>query len=326
VGYYQSLFGPFPYPQLAISQIPGSFGQGWPGLVYLPTFVFLPASVLAQMGSTAGPENLEDRLTLKHEVAHQWWGNLVGWRTYHDQWLSEGFASYAAALDLARGKDGDKLFRQLLQDYRHDLLAKDEQGATVESAGPIWLGARLNNSLDPHGYDAIVYKKACWVIHMLRLLLTDPATGSDARFFQMLRGFISTYRGQDASTEDFVAYAEKYITSTSDLDRDHKLNWFFNEWVYSTGLPEYELKTSIGGPARGVYLVEGNITQSGVSPSFDMLVPIKVSYGAGARERQKSKRVLVPVSGSGGRFHFTSAARPERIAIDQDAILAVVHP
>ena len=149
---------------------------------------------------------------IAHEIAHQWWGNLLGWQTYHDQWLSEGLASYAAALFLAQGKDGSHQFHDLLHLYKDDLLAKTSEGATVESGGPIWLGQRLSSSLDPEGYSNIVYKKACWVLHMLRGLMTDPKTGSDARFFRMLRDFVTHYQGQSVSTEDFIHHAEKYMT------------------------------------------------------------------------------------------------------------------
>ncbi|HEY6292184.1 MAG TPA: M1 family aminopeptidase [Terriglobia bacterium] len=325
VSYFETLFGPFPYPKLAISQIPGDLGQGWPGLVYLPTFAFLPARTLSEPTLRFGPENLEDRVILEHEIAHQWWGNLVGWRTYHDQWLSEGFASYAAALELAQEKDGDKLFRELLRDYRRDLLAKDNQGDTVESAGPIWLGGRLSNSLDPKGFDAIVYKKACWVIQMLHFVLTDPESGSDARFFQMLRDFIATYRGEDPSTEDLIAQAEKYMTRASDLDRDKKLDWFFREWVYSTGIPEYKLQSSTRHLGRGPYQVEGTITQSGVPAEFEMLVPVTVVDVSVSPQRKQTRRLVVPVTSAGGHFRFTSNLRPEHIAIDEDSILAVVR-
>lgn len=325
VGYFQTIFGPFPYPRLAISQIPGDFGQGWPELVYLPTYAFLPTSVTSQLGPSAESAHLENHTALAHEIAHQWWGNEVGWRTYHDQWLSEGFATYGAALDLAQGKDGSRAFHELLRDYRNDLLAKNKQGATVESGGPIFLGDRLANSLDPHGYDAIVYKKACWVIHMLRLVLTDPGTGSDARFFQMLRDFLAAHRGTDASTDDFIRCAQKYMTPASDLDRNGKLDWFFREWVYSTGLPEYELKTSVRRLGQGSYRVQGTISQLSGPADFEMLVPVVVAYGTRRSPEQYSKRLIVPVSSSSGHFHFTTSAAPEHIAIDQDAILAIVR-
>ena len=321
VAYFESLFGPFPYPQLAISQVPGNFGQGWPGLVYLPTLSFLPPTVLPQLGIKPGRESTEDRVALDHEIAHQWWGNQVGWRTYHDQWLSEGFASYAAALELRQEKDGKGLFRELLRDYRSDLLAKNQQGRTVEAAGPIWLGGRLSNSLDPAGFDVIVYKKGCWVIHMLRLLFMDPESGSDARFFQMLKDFVAAYSGREPSTEDFIAHAEKYMTHAADLDHDRKLDWFFKEWVYSIGLPEYKLKSSIHGGSGGTYRIEGTITQRGVDPGFEMLVPVNVTYRSGAGRESNVRMFLVPVTNVGGRFHFTASSRPERIAIDEDDIL-----
>jgi Peptidase family M1 domain len=325
VAYFEELFGPFPYRRLAISQIPGNFGQGWPELVYLPTYAFLPTSVTSELGARTAASNLEDRTALAHEIAHQWWGNEIGWSTYHDQWLSEGFASYVAALELSQEKDGSRLFHDLLRDYRADLLVKDKQGSTVESGGPVILGGRLGNSLNPQGYDAIVYKKACWVVHMLRLVLTDPQTGSDARFFQMLRDFLAAYRGTSASTEDFIRCAQTYMASAADLDRNGKLDWFFKEWVYSTGLPEYQLRTSVRRLGQGSYQVQGTITQVDAPSGFEMLVPVVVAYGSRRSREQDSRRLIVPVSSSGGRFHFTTAVPPERIAIDQDAILAIVR-
>lgn len=325
VRYFQTLFGPFPYPRLAVAQIPGDFGQGWPELIYLPTFAFLPDFVRMQMSATQKFAGLEDRAVVPHEIAHQWWGNEVGWQTYHDQWLSEGFASYAAALSLTQERDGDRLFRRLLRDYRSDLLAKNKEGDIVESEGPIWLGSRLSNSLDPDGYNAIVYKKACWVLHMLRLLLTDPQTGSDARFFQMLSEFASEYQGRTPSTDDFARHAEKYMTREADLEHDHRLDWFFKEWVYSTGVPEYRLQASTRRLEGGAYQVAGTITENTSDREFEMLVPVSVSYRSASSRAVRLKRVLVPVTGAGGHFRFTTEVKPDRVTIDEDAILAIVH-
>jgi len=324
VRYYQTLFGPFPYPKLALAQVPGSFGQGWPELIYLPTFVFLPPTVRFQMSAKDRSADLENRVAAAHEIAHQWWGNEVGWRSYHDQWLSEGFASYAAALSLTQEKDGDRLMRQLLRDYRRDLLAKNREGDTVESGGPIWLGGRLSNSLDPGGYDAIIYKKSCWVLHMLRLVLSDPQTGSDARFFEMLRDFVSEYRSRSPSTQDFIRHAEKYMTREADLEHDHHLDWFFDEWVYSTGVPEYSLQTSTRHLADGAWHVQGAITETGKNREFEMLVPVTIASRPAALHA-KSARILVPVTGAGGRFRWTGSIKPDRVSIDQDAILAIAH-
>ncbi|HEV2176906.1 MAG TPA: M1 family aminopeptidase [Terriglobia bacterium] len=317
VRYFQTLFGPFPYSRLAISQIPGDFGQGWPGLVYLPTLAFLPRAERTQLGVRHSADELQEQVSVAHEIAHQWWGNMVGWKTYHDQWLSEGFASYAAALELARGPDGSRKFRDLLAGYRKDLLARNKDGATVDSEGPIWLGQRLSNSLDPTGYDTIVYQKACWVLHMLRMLLRDPATGSDVRFFKMLRDFAAEYRDQDPSTEDFIRHAQKYMTMADDLDHNRSLDWFFNEWVYGTGIPTYRLRAATKRLRGGRWIVEGTIEQSGVPPGFEMLVPVAARYG-------KDRKVTlgrVVVGASGGRFRFIIAESPSSIAIESDNVL-----
>jgi hypothetical protein len=321
VEYFASLFGPFPYPHLAISQAPGSFGQGWPELVYLPTLAFLPKADRSEMGLNRKGGDPLGLVVVAHEVAHQWWGNLLGWDTYHDQWLSEGLASYAAALFLARQKDGDRQFRDLLRLYKEDMLAKTGEGETIESGGPIWLGQRLTSSHDPEGYPNIVYKKACWVLHMLHGLMIDPKTGSDDRFFRMLRDFVSRYQGQSVSTEDFIQHAAKYMLPESDLERNHKLDWFFNEWVYETGIPTYHLETDVRDLAAGKYEVQGSITQNNVPRDFEMLVPIVATYA-------KDRRVTlgrVAVSETGAHFKFTTTRKPSRVAIDDENLLAVVH-
>jgi Peptidase family M1 domain len=320
VQYFSGLFGPFPYSSLALAQVPGDFGQGWPGLVYLPTLSFLPGTQLQQISGHPEGQDLDASLYIAHEIAHQWWGNEVSWKSYHDQWLSEGFATYAAALTLAREKDGDRKFHDLLQGYKHDLLSKNPDGETVESGGPIWLGQRLSSSVNPTGYDDIVYKKSCWVLHMLRSLMTDPKTGSDKRFFDALRAFVKAYTGRSPSTEDFLAQMDRYMTPSMDLDHNHHMEWFFADWVYGTGIPEYKLDSKTRRLAGDAYVVEGEISQSGVPGGFEMLVPVLADAGRG-------RSILlgrVAVSSTGGKFRFTTRFKPSRVAIDDEDLLAIV--
>ena len=358
VRWFELLFGPFPYSRLAISQIPGDFGQGWPELVYLPTLSFLPSQTRSELGFNTKSEELQNRLFLAHEIAHQWWGNEVGWKTYHDQWLSEGFATYAAALDLAREKDGDRSFRALLQSYRDDLLAKNKDGKTVESGGPIWLGERLTTSLDPNGYNSIVYDKACWVLHMLRMMMRDSSPEGEARsnssrlsrtsghrpspasaaassnppaeesaetveanekFFKMLRGFVVAYRDQNPSTDDFARFAAKYMTPAMDLDHNGRLDWFFDDWVRGTGIPTYHIEVTVRAAAAKRFVVEGTIQPSNVRPEFEMLVPVVAQSG-------KVKTLLgkVPVTDAGGHFKFVTSSKPSHVTIDDEQVLAVV--
>jgi hypothetical protein len=321
VQHFETLFGPFPYPRLAIAQSPGHLGQGWPGLVYLPTLSFLPKVTRSEMGLGGKSDDLSNEVAVAHEIAHQWWGNSVGWQTYHDQWISEGFASYAAALHLVRGKDGERKFRTLMRVYKEDLLAKVEKEETIESGGPVWLGQRLTNSFNPEGYTNIAYKKACWAIHMLRALMTDPATGSDERFFRMLREFLAAYRGQHPSTEDFIRHAEKYMTPDLDLERNGRLDWFFADWIFGTGIPTYKLETSTRRLAPKKFTVQGTIEQSGVDSSFEMPVPVLLIYD----KDRKPESHWVAVGESGGKFRFTTSSKPARVAIDEERILAVVR-
>lgn len=324
ISYFQTLFGPFPYPHLALSQVPGNFGQGWPELIYLPTLSFFVGDQGLTMPGTQSLQGLQEELFVSHEIAHQWWGNEVGWKTYHDQWLSEGFASYAAALELERSKDGERKFHELFRQYKRDLLSKTADGKTVESGGPIWLGRRLNSSLDPRGYDEIVYKKACWVLHMLRCLMDGASARGPAdskeRFFKMLRDFENTYRGQSPSTEDFIKIADRYMTPEMDLDHNHSLEWFFTDWVFGTGIPVYKIHSTTRRLRSGRYLTTGTIEQSGVPEGFEMLVPLVAR--AGKNREVPLGRVAVGPTGS---FRFRTSFKPEHITVDENQILAEVH-
>ena len=93
---FQDYYGPYPYKQLAVTNIPGSYGQGWPGLLYLSWITFLDSTQRHSLG-------VDDEVQLTeffrgHESSHQWWGHRVGWKSYHDQWLSEGFAEFSGNL------------------------------------------------------------------------------------------------------------------------------------------------------------------------------------------------------------------------------------
>jgi hypothetical protein len=259
---FETYFGPYPYDKLAVSNIPYSYGQGWPSLLYISTLSFLDSNQRHQLG-------IDDHVQLTdyfraHEASHQWWGHVVSWKSYHDQWLSEGFASYSGVLYTLFRRNPDEHFN-LLKQHREELLMGDRERTMYDRMGPLYAGRRLSSAKHPGGYSTVVYNKGGWVLHMLRMMFYDEQDkrGTDAAFIDMMKDFTQTYQNKAASTEDFKAIVEKHMTPMMDLERDGKMDWFFNAWVYGMGIPEYKLNYSINpGPAAGQFVLTGKLTQS----------------------------------------------------------------
>ena len=257
-------FGPPPIHTLTVSPIPGLFGQGFPGLVYLSTLAYLDPG--------ERPKELRDRFEQTfftdmldaHEIAHQWWGNLVAPASYEDEWLMESLANYSALLYLEK-KKGRKALDAVLDDYRNHLTAKSADGHTPESAGPITWGTRLESSLAPDAWRLITYEKGSWIIHMLRLRLGDD------KFLAMLREACRRYQLKVMSTEQFRLLASEYANGTQ---ADKTLSNFFENWVYGTGIPSVKLSYTVRG-----LIVSGTLTGAGGNPEFAGAVPLEIQSG-----------------------------------------------
>ncbi len=274
---YQSLFGPTPYGRIAITQQPEpDFGQSWPTLVYLPVTAFLDSTqrYLLFGGISGGFTNFIQEVT-PHEIAHQWWGHMVGWASFHDQWLSEGFAEFSAGLFVEAGKpaEADKFWQRLSEEIRQ----KNEFGRSANDAGPMWLGGRLDTPKNPQAYNLLVYPKGAYILNMLRMLMREDKTG-DQDFFAMMRDFVTTYTNRDPSSEDFKAVVEKHMKPALDLEGNHRMDWFYRDWIYGTDLPKYRLDYSLKPGDGGKVTFTGKIAQSGVSSDFRMRVPIYFDF------------------------------------------------
>jgi aminopeptidase N len=197
---------------------------------------------------------------------------------------------------------------------RERLLAKNGEGQTNESAGPLWLGARLVSSKFPDAYPAVVYEKGAWVLHMLRHLMSDVNTGSDQNFQTLVRDFLIAFRGKLASTEDFKQMVEKSMSKELDLEGNRKMDWFFDQWVYGTGIPTYRMDYALTPSKSGTFVLKGKIFQENVSEYFIMPVEVFGHYRQGRIERLGR----VVVSGNEANFRFTLKSKPVKVTLDEN--------
>jgi hypothetical protein len=263
-------FGPPPLRSLTVAPVPGAFGQGFPGLIYLSTLAYLGAQDKAISKLTERQQIFFSEILQAHEVAHQWWGNLVTARRYQDDWLMESLANYSALLYLEKRK-GTRQLETVLEQYKSDLLARGPHGRTVESAGPIAWGSRLTTSQAPNAWSTITYEKGSWIVHMLRRRMGDE------RFFSMLAELRRRFERKGIGADDFRLLASEFLPPKSP---DPKLEAFFDQWIYSTGIPSLQLKYSLRGKAPNLKLV-GTVIQTDVDEEFSVMAPIDIQFGRG---------------------------------------------
>jgi Peptidase family M1 domain len=312
--FLEPIMGDFPFSRLAVSQIPGRFSQGWPSLLYISSLSFLRPEQRVQLGIGHDQEAGFLECLHAHEIAHQWWGNQVSWKSYHDLWMFEGFSNYLAYLFMKETHPGGRQFRELMRHSKEKLLVKGSAGQTYESAGPLWLGARLSSSKFPDGYTNLIYNKGAWVLHMLRYLMQDPNSGSDQNFFSLMRDFLTTYRSQAVSTEDFKRMVEKKMERAMDLEGNARMDWFFSQWVYETGIPTYRLESTVTALKSGQFLLKGKIKQQNVSEEF--MMPVEV-FGRFAPNRVECLGRVV-VAGNETAFRFTIKSKPQKVTLDEN--------
>jgi hypothetical protein len=319
---YEYYFGKLPYGRLAITQQPQfNFGQSWPMLVYLPVSAFMDNTQrwMLMQGSAFRFNDFITEVT-PHEVSHQWWGHAVGWATYRDQWLSEGFATFSAGLFLQNTTKGDE-YKKYWEQERTRLVDKNEWGLRAGEAIPLVMGLRLNTFHTARFYNSATYSKGGFVLHMLRSLMWDPQSHDDA-FIDMMKDFVKTYYNRSPSTEDFEALVAKHMKPGMDLAGDHRMTWFFQQWVYGTSMPKYRFEYSIKDEPEGKVRLTGTLTQSNVTETFRMKVPVYADFdGTGY---MRLGQVLVAGNQSSQPFSIILPKRPKKVVANQfNDILAI---
>lgn len=292
--FYEEEFGPCPYPSLSIAVIEGETpgGHSPPGMILLSYRPLLVRSRLKD--DPANFTELPD-FFLAHELAHQWWGQGVAGQNYHERWLSEGMAQYAAALWMRRTR-GEAAFRRVLGRMARWALRESDEG-------PISLGYRLGHVQgDPQIFRAVVYDKGAYVLHMLRHIVGDNA------FRAALTGFQARHRYGKSGTDEL----REALEAAGGVD----LSGFFEEWVFGTAIPTLRLthRTEPDGP---VFRTTVDVrTESLPAP---VPLEISVSYRGGKEVRR------VRLEPGGGSFEVETPGPPGKVEINTDrALLAVV--
>jgi len=302
VRYFHALFGKYPYENYGAAFHPFGFGQGFPSMVMIPG---------------------TDRATkytyafIAHETAHQWWGNIVAWRSYRDQWLSEGFAEYSGILYTSLRKDY-KASINLIDELRDSLQRPPETRTGIgkgklSDVGPIILGHRLNTTKTYGAYNTLIYNKGALVLRMLHFLYTDPQTGNGDAFFAMMKDFVERHRNGVASTEDFIAVANAHFVKTPLAQKYglKDLNWFFRQWVYETDLPSYTLDYSFQDQPDGSCMVTGTVTQENAQEHWAMILPVNFSL-----DDNRVARTTVVAVGPKSTFNMKLSRRPQKVELD----------
>lgn len=252
--FFGQAFGPTPVQSFTATEILGSHGEAYPGLVLLSWQTFQTTS-----------EQGYSEMFRAHEVAHQWWGIGVRPATYHDRWMAEGFAEFSGLWYMARVRGSLDLYEKRLKESREALLKRRDE------APPVWLGTRVANSEHPEDYQNVVYKKGAWVLHMLRDLLMDWDGGNEDLFESIMRDFYTSHLGQAVSTELFQRDVEAHVGQS--------MQWFFDEWVYGTAIPTYVFSHRLEEQPDGRWKAFVRIRQEKVPDDFQMVVPILLDFG-----------------------------------------------
>lgn len=271
LGFFSEEFGPLPSGRLAIVEIEDGTVGGYtaPGLV-----------AIASRGLSS-PVN--SRL-LAQEISHLWWRCLVSPASRDDAYLDEGLATYSAAMYI-ESTAGENAFEDRMREIQVGAL-------THEETAPIAQASRLLEYTPE--YQSIVFQKGAMVFHMLRWVLGEGV------FLDTMRTLTRNYAWKPISTDEFEQLAEKVSKQ--------ELTYFFAQWVYSTGVPQFK-RTWAVYRTGDEYQVVGEVQQD--IDIFRMPIEVRI-YPEG----RKPVNERVEMVGTTADFTVTTPTRPLRVVVD----------
>jgi hypothetical protein len=296
--YFNDIFGPYIYTNFRATFHPSAgaaAGTNTTGTLpagsksSFATMVRLPPMVEA---------NRDTYKIIGRQTASQWWGNVVSWRSYRDQWLGDGFAEYSGILytkfhgNLTSMRDQLKADRFTLPFAPTTSTGKGT--GKIAEAGSILLGKRLTTRTTRNAPEMIINKGAL-VLRMLHFLYTDPSNplADDKMFTDMLKKFEQTWATKETGTEEFKAIAEAYYKDSPiakivepyilPKPKTPNLDWFFEQWVNQAKLPSYRLEYEIVPGEGNKVILKGDIYQENAGENWIMPIPVIVKF-SGKRE------------------------------------------
>jgi hypothetical protein len=320
---YDQWFGPYPYKSLSITQLPGPVSQGWPTLVYLTSFAYLSDEGRSALHLSSFDQQLYRRFVQDHETAHQWWGDRVGWKSYRDQWLMEALANLSALMIMEEKHPEEA--REVLEQYRSQLLATNANRKRYADAGPVTLGYRLSSSVFPNAYIPVTYGRGLWLLVMLRdyfdafekLDASSQGHAKDVgagRFQAALREFGKRYEGSTATTGDFQKVLEEFLAPNARYEGSRSLQWFFDEWVRGSSVPRIQLKLVAIRRRGNATVASFKLEQQECPESLVTAVPIFAELADG--KRVPLRHVLA--DGHESQFELEAPAQTQRLLVDPE--------
>jgi len=269
IAFYSLLFGEYPFLEEKY------------GMAAIPGGTAMEHQTCTSYPSRSITGNHQYDWLIAHELAHQWWGDLVTLTDWDDIWLNEGFATYSDALwfEYLSGSVGLQTRMQIFKDiyFQHQ-----------STEHPVY------NPPDGHLFCEIVYEKAAWVLHMLRFVV------GDTHFWAILRKYALDFAYANATTSDFIYVCE--------LVYGADLGWFFDQWIYGLGYPSYQVGW---GYINGTVFVFVNQTQEDF-PLFEMPVELQINLLSGPIHK------TIWVDKKFNSYTFPLSERPTTIIFDPD--------
>ncbi len=281
---FAQLFGEYPF----LGEKYGMAEHGFNINMEHQTMTSINAALVSSTTSTG-------QSVIVHELAHQWWGDLVTLKSWEDIWLNEGFATYSEVLFFERyfGNEAGELMSQ----HYDDGAVSGALGGTVIAENPD----------DPFDDDGAIYEKGAWVLHMLRHILGEQ------KFFECLTQYRSQYAFSNASTRDFQQVCERAYGAP--------LDWFFQQWIHAPFRPVYKVNSDISPPdGSGNYTITLVIKQKQThdipgraEAIYLMPLDVTIHYADGSRDTRS-----VQNEARKQRYTFTVAKRPLSVGVDED--------